>query len=52
MMSCIIGSLIGTLIGLVGSLFILDYMLNKEIKKIKQLIEDANTFKITLKNEI
>ena len=44
--------MIGTLIGLVGSLFILDYMLNKEIKKIKQLIEDANTFKITLKNEI
>lgn len=52
MINCIIGSLIGTLIGLVGSLCILDYTFNKEIKKIKQLIEDANTFKITLKNEI
>ena len=42
----------GTLIGLVGSLYIADYMVNKEIKKIQKLIEDANTFKITLKNEI
>lgn len=42
----------GTLIGLVGSLYIADYLLDKEIKKLQKLIEDANTFKITLKNEI
>ena len=52
MIECIVGSIIGTLIGLVGSLFVGDYMINKEINKIKKLIEDANTFKITLKNEI
>jgi 5S rRNA maturation endonuclease (ribonuclease M5) len=44
--------LLGTLIGLVGSLYIADYMLAQNIKKLKKLIEDANTFKITLKNEI
>lgn len=42
----------GTLIGLVGSLCIANYLLDKEIKKLQKLIEDANTFKITLKNEI
>ena len=52
MINCIIGSIIGTLIGLVGSLYIADYMLAKNIKKLKKLIEEANTFKITLKNEI
>ena len=47
-----IGSLMGTLIGLAGSLFIADWLVNKEIEKVKKLIEDANTFKVTLKNEI
>jgi len=42
----------GTLIGLVGSLYIAKYEFNKVIKDIEKLIEDANTFKITLKNEI
>lgn len=46
------GSLMGTLIGLVGSLYIAKYELDKAIKKINKMIEDANTFKITLKNEI
>ena len=52
MITSIIGSLLGTLIGLVGSLYIADYMLAQNMKKLKKLIEDANTFKITLKNEI
>ena len=52
MISCILGSLLGTLIGLVGSLFIAKQMLYKAIKDIEKLIEEANTFKITLKNEI
>ena len=47
-----IGSLMGTLIGLAGSLFIADWLMNKEIEKVKKLIEEANTFKVTLKNEI
>ena len=47
-----IGSLMGTLIGLAGSLFIADWLVNKEIEKVKKLIEEANTFKVTLKNEI
>ena len=42
----------GTLIGLAGSLYIAKYELDKVIKKIDKMIEDANTFKITLKNEI
>ena len=42
----------GTLIGLAGSLFIADWLVNKEIEKVKKLIEEANTFKVTLKNEI
>ena len=52
MINCIIGSIIGTLIGLLGSVYIVEWQFNKDIKKLKQLIEDANTFKITLKNEI
>lgn len=52
MITCGIGSLMGTLIGLVGSLYIAKYEFNKAVKEINKLIEDANTFKITLKNEI
>ena len=52
MINCIIGSIIGTLIGLVGSFYFAEWRYNKMIKKIEQLIEDANTFKVTLKNEI
>ena len=44
--------MLGTLIGLVGSLYIAKYELNKTIKECERLIEEANTFKITLKNEI
>ena len=52
MINCILGSIIGTLIGLVGSLYFAEWRYNKMIKKVEQLIEDANTFKVTLKNEI
>ena len=52
MFECIVGSVIGTLIGLLGAMFIAEWQINNDIKKIKKLIEDANTFKITLKNEI
>jgi len=52
MVECIFGSVIGTLIGLLGAIYIAEWQINKDIKKIKKLIEDANTFKITLKNEI
>ena len=52
MINCIIGSIIGTLIGLCGGIFYANYVFNSWKKKINKLIEDANTFKITLKNEI
>ena len=52
MVECIIGAVIGTLIGLLGSFYVVEWQFNKDIKEIKKLIEDANTFKITLKNEI
>ena len=52
MFNVFFGALLGTMIGIFGALGTIAYFLKKEIKKIKQLIEDANTFKITLKNEI
>lgn len=52
MINCIIGSVIGTLISILGSFYVARWQYMKDLKKIKQLIEDANTFKITLKNEI
>lgn len=52
MINCIIGSVIGTFIGLIGGFYLIEWQINKDLKKIKKLIEDANTFKITLKNEI
>ena len=52
MIECIIGSLIGTLIGLGGALFYSSHLLNKELKKLEDLIEECNTFKIILKNEV
>ena len=52
MINCIIGSIIGTLIGLCGGIFYANYAFNSWRSKIYKLIEDANTFKITLKNEI
>ena len=52
MIECIIGSIIGTLIGICGGIIYANYTFNSWKKKIDQLIEDANTFKITLKNEI
>ena len=45
MIECIVGSIIGTLIGLVGSLFVGDYMINKEINKIKKLISLSKSYK-------
>lgn len=50
--NCLMGSIVGTLIGLAGSLYYAEWRYNKIIKKYNKLIEDANTFKITLKNEI
>ena len=52
MINCIIGSIIGTLIGLCGCVIYANYTFNSWKKKIDKLIEDANTFKIILKNEI
>jgi uncharacterized protein YneF (UPF0154 family) len=56
MIECVIGSLIGTLIGMTGSFFIARYQLKKdfdaELKRIEQLIEDMNTYKITIKDEV
>jgi len=49
---CLYGSIIGTLIGLCGSILYANYMFNSWKSKIYKLIEDANTFKITLKNEV
>ena len=52
MINCLIGSIIGTLIGIGGVLLYGNYLLNKEIKKLENLIEECNTFKIILKNEV
>ena len=56
MIECIIGSVIGTLLGLPGSFFIVRYQLEKDwkrqIKEIEGLIEELTTFKITIKDEI
>ena len=52
MINCIIGSILGTLIGLFGGWFFVEWRFRKNLKKIDKLIEDANTFKITLKNEL
>lgn len=52
MINCIIGSLLGTLIGLCGGVFYANYTFDSWKKKIDKLIEDTNTFKIILKNEI
>ena len=52
MINCIIGSIIGTLIGLCGGILYANLTFNSWKKKMDKLIEDANTFKVTLKNEI
>ena len=56
MIECILGSLIGTLLGLTGSFYIVRYQLEKDwkrdMKQLDELIEKLTTFKITLKNEI
>lgn len=52
MIDCIIGSMIGTFFGLCGGVLYANYTLNSWKNKIYKLIEDMNTFKITLKNEI
>ena len=52
MINCIIGSIIETLIGLCGGIFYANLTFNSWKKKMDKLIEDANTFKVTLKNEI
>ena len=56
MIECIVGSLIGTLLGLTGSFYIVRYQLEKDwkrdMKKLDELIEELTTFKITIKDEI
>ena len=52
MINCIIGSIIGTLIGLCGAGLYGDYLFKKQINKLNKLIEDANTFKVTFKHEL
>ena len=55
MINCIIGSIIGTLLGLCGSFYIIRYQLEKDEKKwnenIKKLIDDLTTFNFKLKVE-
>ena len=50
MINCIIGSILGTLIGLFGGWFFVEWRFRKNLKKIDKLIEDANTFKSYLKS--
>ena len=56
MIECILGSLIGTLLGLTGSFFIMRYQCIKdwkrEIKTMEELINEMNTFKIKFEDEI
>ena len=52
MIACICGSVIGTLIGILGSFYICKWQYDRELKKLQKLIEEANTLKITIKNEI
>ena len=56
MIECIVGSLIGTLLGLTGSFYIVRYQLEKDwkrdMKKLDELIEELTTLKITIKDEI
>lgn len=56
MIECIIGSFIGTLLGLTGSYYIVRYQLKKDEKKwesdFKKLIEELTTFKIKFEDVI
>lgn len=50
MINCIIGSIIGTLIGLCGAVFYSNHTFKKWINKLNKLIEDSHTFKVILKS--
>ena len=56
MIECIIGSVIGTLLSLVGGFYIIRWQCMKDYKKdmkqLEELIEKLTTFKITIKDEI
>ena len=52
MINCIIGSFIGTLIGITSGFYIIEWQCRKDLKKLEKLIEDMNTFKIKFKHEI
>lgn len=56
MIECMLGSLIGTLLGLAGSALIVQYQENKNEKKkiseLKKLIDNLTTFKIKFEDEI
>lgn len=55
-LECIAGSLIGTLLGLTGSFYIVRYQLKKDFeqekKQIEDLIEKLTTFKIKFEDVI
>ena len=54
MIECFVSSLIGTLLALLGSFFIIRYRINKDAKKdeklLKELIEELTTFKIKVED--
>ena len=55
MIECIIGSVIGTLLGLTGSFYIVRWQLEKDmkrkVKELRDLIEEATTFNFKVKFE-
>ena len=55
MIECIIGSVIGTLLGLTGSFYIVRWQLEKDMKRkmkeLRDLIEEATTFNFKVKVE-
>lgn len=55
-LECIVGSLVGTLLGLTGSFYIVRYQLKKDFereqKQFEDLIEKLTTFKIKFEDVI
>ena len=56
MIECILGSLLGTLLGVCGSAFIVLDQIKKDdekrISELKKLIDDLTTFKVKFGDEI
>lgn len=55
-LNCIIGSAFGTLVSIITSFYIVRYQIKKDVeefeKNTKKLIDEMNTFKLKICNEI